>query len=116
VDDTFSNSAAIYFDFNAPVITNEAVTTIALLDSPDFVFEDNLTLYPNPTSGQINIEAKNGIILRSAEVYNVLGQMVISGVNIAQNASFDVSRLGAGTYMVKVSTDEGSSYGKFIKE
>ena len=38
VDDSFSNTAAIYFDFNHPIITNEAITTVTILDTPNFDF------------------------------------------------------------------------------
>ncbi|HYD90741.1 MAG TPA: T9SS C-terminal target domain-containing protein, partial [Flavobacterium sp.] len=51
LDDSFSNTAAIYFDFNHPIITNEAVTTVTILNTADFDFNTDISLYPNPTSG-----------------------------------------------------------------
>lgn len=115
VDDSFSNTAAIYFDFNHPIITNEAVTTVTILGTPDFDFNANISLYPNPTSGILNIEPKNDITLRSIEVYNILGQRVVFVANVQERASLDVPRLASGTYTIKVITDKGAAYSKFIK-
>ena len=116
VDDSFSNTAAIYFDFNHPIITNEAITTVTILDTPNFDFNANIRLYPNPTSDVLHIEPINSITLRSIEVYNILGQRVVFVPNVQENASFNVSRLGSGTYTVKVTTDKGAAYSKFIKD
>lgn len=38
VGNTFSNSASIYFDYNFPIVTNTAVTTIQALSTQDFAF------------------------------------------------------------------------------
>ena len=111
---SFSNSAAIYFDFNLPIITNTAATTIQLLGTPDFEFADAFALYPNPVKQQLNIAAKTGIETRSLQIYNMIGQLVISG--IGQLDSIDVSGLKGGTYFLKVDTPDGNAVAKFIKE
>ncbi len=49
--DSITNNAAIYFDFNDPVITNTAYTHIVLPTSlPEITTSDNLLLYPNPAN------------------------------------------------------------------
>ena len=45
---TFSNTASIYFDYNFPIITNTATTTIQTLANEDFDFASYFTIYPNP--------------------------------------------------------------------
>ncbi|MEM1219201.1 MAG: hypothetical protein AAGH79_09825, partial [Bacteroidota bacterium] len=51
------NSAAIYFDFNAPIITNE---TVHIISEPSSVVERpvplNLSLSPNPTDGLFQLD------------------------------------------------------------
>lgn len=56
VGDSISSSAAIYFDFNAPVITNTAVTRIVTTSGlPDPLTRKSLTVYPNPAGSEVNV-------------------------------------------------------------
>jgi P2-related tail formation protein len=55
VGNTFSNTANIYFDYNFPIITNTATTTIAALNNPSFEFATYFSLYPNPATSELII-------------------------------------------------------------
>lgn len=114
--DSFSNTASIYFDYNHPIITDPAVTTFAELGYEDFVFNNYFTLYPNPTSGILNITAKQVVEMQSISIYNTLGQMVVSVPNAKGLSTVDVSSLPVGNYFIKVVSDKGSSNAKFIKQ
>jgi uncharacterized repeat protein (TIGR01451 family) len=116
IGDTFSNTASIYFDYNFPIVTNTATTAIQLLGNPDFEFSKYFTLYPNPAKNILNIESKNSIQLKSAEIYNMLGQLVLAVTNMENVSSMDVSDLTSGNYFIKVSSDKGTSSAKFIKK
>lgn len=56
------NRAAIYFDYNAPVITNSTFNTIwkepLLSISKIYQASRNILIYPNPASGNVTITAK----------------------------------------------------------
>ncbi len=78
---TIENRAGIYFDFNAPVMTNTVVNTLAILASiGEEVPEEQLlplVAFPNPTSDALYLEvtlpeAGN----TSVSVYDVTGQLV----------------------------------------
>jgi hypothetical protein len=114
--DTFSNLANIYFDYNFPIITNTATTTIQTLGTPTFDFDANFTMYPNPAKNEITISAKNEMELNSVEIYNTLGQLILVVANAENTSTIDVSALLSGTYFVKINTDKGVSSSKFIKE
>jgi len=114
--DTFSNLANIYFDYNFPITTNTATTTIQTLGTPNFDFDANFTMYPNPAKNQITLSAKNEIELNSVEIYNTLGQLILVVANAENTSTIDVSALLSGTYFVKINTDKGVSSSKFIKE
>jgi hypothetical protein len=58
VGDTFSNFASIYFDYNFPIITEPATTSIEALSNPDFEFSSFVKLYPNPASSVVTIESQ----------------------------------------------------------
>lgn len=112
--DSFSNTAGIYFDFNPPIVTNTATTTISLLGNPDFV-ANAITLYPNPVQDILNISQTNTEVIKSISIFNLLGQKlqyVPMGSN--QNA-IDVSQLKTGNYILKMETENGMRTHKFSK-
>ena len=113
---TFSNTASIYFDYNFPIVTNTATTTIQALANPDFEFSTYFELAPNPTQNILNIRSKNEIELSSISIYNTLGQLILVIPNAKETSSIDVSKLESGNYFVKVISDKGSSTTKFIKK
>ncbi len=115
LNSTISNTAEIYFDFNFPIITNTETSTFEIiLSNENFTFENELILHPNPTKNMLSLTSVNGILIQDVEIYNLQGQKVMEIRNASQN--LDVSRLQAGTYLIKVFTNEGSSNAKFIKE
>lgn len=114
IGDTFSNNASIYFDYNFPIVTNTATTAIQLLGNPDFEFSDAFVLYPNPVRNNLGIRSKNGIEVKSAGIYNMLGQLVL--VETGSVSAIDVSALQAGQYFVKVHSNRGNAVAKFIKQ
>jgi hypothetical protein len=114
--DTFSNTASIYFDYNFPVVTNTATTTIAVLAKQDFNFENYFKIYPNPANNVLNIESKKQIEVTSVSIYNTLGQLVLVVPNAKDIKTVDVSALKSGNYFIKILSDKGSSNIKFIKQ
>lgn len=112
--DSFSNTASIYFDYNFPIVTNTATTTIQALGSTDFEFNDYFTLSPVPTKDVLHFETNQSITVSSISIYNTLGQLIL--VETSPNNLIDVSNLKTGNYFIKVISDKGSSVGKFIKQ
>ena len=114
LNSTISNTAEIYFDFNFPIITNTETSTFEIiLSNENFSFENELILHPNPAKNVLSLTSVNGILIQDVEIYNLQGQKVMEIRNASQN--LDVSRLQAGTYLIKVFTNQGSSNAKFIK-
>jgi uncharacterized repeat protein (TIGR01451 family) len=113
---TFSNKANIYFDYNFPIVTNTATTTIATLANQDFDFESYFTVYPIPAKDLLHFNSKNEIGLKSINIYNTLGQIVLAVTNPENNTTIDVANLKTGTYFIKVMTNKGTANTKFIKE
>jgi hypothetical protein len=113
--DTFSNTASIYFDYNFPIVTNTATTTIAALNNQDFEFSNYFRLYPNPVHHVLNITTKETITISSVSIYNTLGQLVVVVPNAQNSKTIDVSNLTSGNYFIKINSDKGTSNTKFIK-
>ena len=112
--DVLSNTADIYFDYNAPISTNTAITSIGALAKTDFAFENYFRMYPNPADDILNLESKQNIEITSISVYNTLGQLVL--VIPSEQKSIDVSGLEAGNYFIKINSDRGTANNKFIKK
>jgi Leucine-rich repeat (LRR) protein len=111
---TFTNTANIYFDYNFPIVTNTATTTVAALGNQDFEFGSVFTLSPVPAKETLTITTKQTVVLSSVSIYNTLGQLV--QVHTNPNETIDVSGLQSGSYSVRMTSDKGSASGKFIKE
>lgn len=62
---------------------------------------NSIALYPNPTTGLINIQTKEKI--SSVSVYNSVGQKVSFNSLNKENTSIDISTLPSGIYLVEVS-------------
>ena len=75
-----------------------------LLTVDNSFISKNIELYPNPTSGLIQISNPNSIHIYSVDVYNIYGQKLQSNY---QNNSVDISNLSNGIYMVRIEDDNG---------
>ena len=72
------------------------------------------TLHPNPTNGQVTITGQD---LRSAEVFNTLGQCVATIKGKGEQITVDISNLPAGVYFVNITDGEGRKcVRKVVKE
>ncbi|TBX70130.1 T9SS type A sorting domain-containing protein [Flavobacterium silvisoli] len=116
VGSTFANSASIFFDYNAPIVTNTFTTTVQALATQDFDFNTYFSVYPVPAQQILNLQTKEMIEIKSIEIYNLLGQMVIAIPNAVSISTVDVAYLKAGTYFIKVNTSKGTANTKFVKE
>lgn len=115
---TINNKASIYFDYNDPINTNTVSTTFSALSNNDLSFDGYFNLSPNPTSSILNLHVKNEVNLKSLEIYNPLGQLVLtkeSDIN-ATNIPLDVTGLKDGVYVISIVTDKGKTSKRFIKK
>ena len=71
---------------------------------------DGFSMYPNPAQDVLHITTDNP--LQSVRIYNMLGQEVIR----TTKATIDVSKLTAGSYMLKVQAGEQIGAYHFIKK
>jgi uncharacterized repeat protein (TIGR01451 family) len=106
------NKANIYFDYNFPIITNEAKTTFAVLSNSGFVLDNSISVYPNPATSKININCNNAI--KSIEVYDVQGRILETIID--NKTIIYISEKSNGIYFLKINTDKGSKVEKIIKD
>ncbi len=120
---TIENVAAIYFDFNAPVITNTTLNTMqsSLASIENIDANDQLLVFPNPATQDITILPRFEISGRvDVSVLDILGkhiQTVYHG-EFVKSSSFkaDVSKLSKGMYLLRIQHKGGISQVKWIKK
>ena len=114
LNDIVSNNAKIYFDYNFPILTNDANTTFQVLSNSILTKDVAINLYPNPTSSLVNIKAENTI--KSTELYDVQGRLIQINKSDSNEVVLDISIYNLGIYFIKVTTDFGSQIKKIVKE
>ena len=73
----------------------------------------NFTFYPNPTSAILNISYDN--IIEEVQVFNLLGQQLITNKTKHNEVVLDLSALPAATYFVKIISEGKSKMIKIVK-
>ena len=96
--------------------TNCTVSSNCTLENTNFEIQNSLNLYPNPAKTILNIETKASLNAKTINIYDMLGQIVLTIPNAESISTIDVSGLQSGCYFVRISSDKGSASGKFIKE
>lgn len=109
-----ANTANIYFDYNAPIITNEARTTFAALSNSEFDVDQSVNVYPNPGNSIINIRSNNNI--KNIQLFDIQGRVLQTVLEDKTNSKIDISNHTNGIYFLKISTDKGIKVEKIVKE
>ena len=113
-NDTVLQRAGIYFDYNFPVITNDAETTFVALSNPIFKFDISVIVSPNPTSSKINITSDFNI--QSVELYDIQGRILSTSIENDIETVLDISNKQNGVYFLRINTESGSKVAKIVKE
>jgi Leucine-rich repeat (LRR) protein len=112
--DQVIKKASIFFDYNAPIITNDAETTYTSLSNGGFNPDDSLSVYPNPTSSILNITSENTI--ESIELYDIQGRILEKSFQNSNAVILDISNRQSGVYFLKITSDKGSKVEKVVKK
>ena len=88
-------------------------TSFSTLGLPQMAENPKFSLYPNPVTSKLFLSSSNYKI-EKVMIYSITGALVKSSTNDIE--SIDVSNLNAGSYLVKVTTDQGLFTQKIIKK
>ncbi len=74
---------------------------------------NHLSVYPNPTSGQLNITFESSEKSIDVQVFDIMGRQVMKSTNRHSGGMFqkslDMSNLNRGIYFVQISSEKGST-------
>ena len=95
---------------STPAVTSNNADFV-VVTAPLAVAENNVNarIYPNPTTGNIRIEASD---LNNVAVYNLVGQKVYEENINGDECVINMKDFGSGIYMVKIQTVNGSTIQK----
>jgi uncharacterized repeat protein (TIGR01451 family) len=115
------NSAAIYFDFNIPIITNSTLNTIGVvsgLSAHASSYGLITSVNPNPfaTDAILSVECQeNGVYMLS--IYTSEGKIAYCGSHPTNSIRISRSNLSSGLYFYEVRTPSGLfARGRFLAE
>ena len=97
-------------------VTSDPSATITLTTVGINDYElNNVVVYPNPTTGMIQIQNSESMI-QDVEVYDAYGKL-LNAVNVNDHAvALDLSGYAAGTYFVKIVTENGVVTKRVVKQ
>lgn len=96
------NTAYIYFDFNAPIVTN--TTYNSKLDITTSITEQKesiASVYPNPSNGLFTIELSTKE-KQNLQLFDMAGNVVLSQTIENGKATIDANYLTAGIYNISI--------------
>lgn len=113
-NDFVNKAAKIYFDYNAPITTNDALTTFALLSNQVVVADNSIVVFPNPSGGTFNIKSDTNV--ESYELYDVQGRLLEKSIEGSTTVRLDISGRESGIYFLKITSGKGSKIEKVVKK
>lgn len=87
-----------------------------VLSTEDNLLTENISIFPNPTNGDLNLNVNRSFGELDVNIVNVNGQVVMNRtVDTIGSTTLSTSSLANGVYFAQISSDEGSTTLKFIK-
>jgi len=96
------DEAAIYFDFNEPVITNESEVTMIDASAIDEIVQVNVVVAPNPMSDFAIFKLSNNSDNFRLVVTDLMGRQVANVPSIGNSIQLDRNGLSAGFYAFQI--------------
>ena len=120
---TFEEAGVYYYVCTSHVVSNDMRGKI-IVAAPSAVGDIsgniNFSVYPVPLTGSVlNIRFKSQVQKNlSVSIYDVAGNLRISSNGSTTNGHYaiDCSNLPIGLFLMKLSSDDGNRYTKFVKQ
>jgi hypothetical protein len=102
----YRNTAYIYFDYNAPIVTNTTLNTVQIVGVKENIYNSGISISPNPAQDKITITNKTKEICRKVEIMDINGRLVASIIP-ASSGNTQLPEMAAGVYIVNAHFDSG---------
>jgi hypothetical protein len=95
---------------------SRASATNTLLENNNFVSNTtDFSVYPNPANDVVNVSNSSNAIISTIEMTDLNGRVVKNVTLNATEGQINISDLSTGVYMMNVTSDQGSSIKKVVK-
>ena len=123
---TVSGGGVVKFHV-APYFAGETGTyllDIAITRGPTSIFDEEnnqeaFVLFPNPSNGSINLEFSGDVgDINKVRIFDLAGRQLMeisNPMSIGNVLTISIENLAVGSYMVKVDTEKGRLFEKFVK-
>jgi hypothetical protein len=109
-----NSQARVFYDYRAPIETNDEQTVFADLTKDDFNKDLVLQIYPNPTSNSVTVKSDSTI--KTIQLYDAQGRLLQTQMINDNLQTIDLSAYATGIYYLSVSTSSGKQTQKIIKQ
>lgn len=92
------NRADIYFDYNVPILTNVAKTTIENVIAIDENMQNSFTFSPNPVSDKLTIKTKGAAVVSLQDLQGI----TLQNQSFNNTTELDVKSYPTGLYLIQV--------------
>ena len=100
---------------NSNIIGVDALSIDRALSTDDF-FSNNFSMYPNPSTGLVNLASKNNVAINTIQITDLNGRVVRNiKANSVSETQINISDLTTGMYFLNIQTDLGSGTTKIVK-
>jgi uncharacterized repeat protein (TIGR01451 family) len=109
------NTAAIFFDYNAAVLTNTVLNTLQTATGVKEINTNEFSVYPNPSNGLVTINITD--MINKVVVVNVLGEVVKSMTTDSKQVILEITDLKPNVYFLQMTDAKNQmSVKKIVKE
>jgi len=89
---------------------------LELLSTQNYILADSISVFPNPTNGDLNINFARNLGAADINIINLNGQIVLNtSLEANGNNTIETSKLVSGIYFAEITSDNGNATIKFIK-
>lgn len=110
--DEVGAQANIYFDYNFPVETNEALTTFRVLGVDKFD-ASQIAVYPNPANDIVKIQSSS--VIKDITIFDLQGRRIQTLKEETNTTEVNISELKTGIYFFSIETENGIGIKKVMK-
>ena len=94
------------------------LTVEGVLSVNEVGIDNVLTLYPNPSQGQLTLRNRSTAVVDAVNLYDVNGRLIkqfnVQGAGV--EVQFNMSDVASGMYFVQIITDQGQSVKRIVKQ
>lgn len=118
-----TEAGVIYYVCTAHVVSNDMkgkITVVAPSAVPDISIGEFVSVYPIPLTGStLYVSFRNHVQKNlTISIYDLAGNLRVSSNGATTNGQYsvDCTNLPKGLFLMKLSSDDGDSYTKFVKQ